>query len=189
MPVRNGIGDRCALCAKQPWSGEVWGGGHSSVQQCHRQSFAVKTGNTILQWMGELSAKKKVKKCGVSNKPWDQTELPTEVSKGGAKHQPGRCSPGTSQKALSANQYEFEGDKRKQALKHQKHSEPKVGITPFSFMAYKFSPRATGNARQVLYLCISQRCRVHRITELFELKEALKTSSSKPLATSRDTFH
>lgn len=101
----------------------------------------------------------------------------------------GRCSPGTSQKALSANQYEFEGDKRKQAPKHQKHSEPKVGISPFSFMAYKFSPRATGNARQVLYLCISQRCRVHRITELFELKEALKTSSSKPLATSRDTFH
>lgn len=70
----------------------------------------------------------------------------------------GRGSPGTSQRgeeALPVNQYEFEGDQRKEAVKH---SEPRVGLTLFSFMVYKFSLKATGSARQVICLCISQRC-------------------------------
>lgn len=68
VPARNGIGDRCALWAISPvWGGLRWG--HSSVQQPYGQSFAVGTGNTLLQWMGQLPAKKKVKKGGFSNKP------------------------------------------------------------------------------------------------------------------------
>lgn len=113
----------------------------------------------MLQWMGERSAKKKVKNVGFPTNleiklSCPQRSLTVEPNISLA----GRCSPGTSQRgeeALSANQYEFEGDQRNQAVKHQKHSEPKVGITPFSFMAYKFSPRAAGSARQVLCLCIS----------------------------------
>lgn len=52
-----------------PSTGRSEVGGHSSVQQPHGQSFAVGVGNTMLQWMGQLSAKEKVKKVGFSNKP------------------------------------------------------------------------------------------------------------------------
>lgn len=95
----------------------------------------------------QLLAKEKVKKVGFSNKSCAETELPTEVSNGGVEHQPGwQCSPGTSQRgeeALPANQCESEGDQRKQAVKHQKHREPRVGSYSFQFYGLQIQPKGS----------------------------------------------
>lgn len=70
----------------------------------------------MLQWMGQLPAKEKVKEVGFSNKPWVKTELPTEVSNGGVSNAwlaAAAQEPAKGRGGFACKPYELEGDQRK----------------------------------------------------------------------------